>query len=419
VKDLTKVTFFTEHYLIGGAERYLCDLMSALDPAHYDVALISNPNPAFDRYLQARQLEHVPRQTVRIVPPAPGLGTSAPAAASGSRSDAPGRWQPAKAVVRGLWRNAALLPNLALLAATFRSARPDILHVNNGGYPGGETCRIAPIAARAAGVSTCVMTVHNLASPPAWPRWVERRIDARVGRSTAAILGMSGAVARALVEARGFSPEKVMSVDLGISPPQSDVPGRRKELGIPVGAVVVGMVGSFEPRKGQRWLVEAFARVGTREQGRDLRLCLIGGGETEPQVKAQVRDLGIQDKVVFTGYRADAAELSAAFDVVVVPSTGFEGQGYVILEAMAHGTPVIASAVGGFGETVAEGVTGLLVPPRNVAALAQAISRLVEDASLRQQMGAAGRKRYDERFTLAKMLEYTQRVYRAAPVRTA
>jgi glycosyltransferase involved in cell wall biosynthesis len=415
---VVNLAFYTENYLIGGAERYLSDLLGGLDSCSYEIVLLSNRNPAFKHYLVTRNLINIPHRVVPLLPPVPhwrGLRKTRPVetAADTERPKNTLRNQK-KDIGKGLWRYTTIIPNLILLTAVFRSQPIDILHVNNGGYPAAETCRLAPLAARLAGIPICVMTVHNLAQPLHWPESVERKLDRLVEARLDAVIGMSKAVAESMQSDRGFDPRKVHAFDLGIDlarSQQNATQDWRAQMGVSPTATLIGTVGSFEIRKGHRYLIEAFHQIIGESKTNELYLVLVGNGETRPLIEQKVQKMGIESRVIFTGYRTDAAHLISAFDILVVPSTGFEGQGYVVLEAMAHAKPVIASRVGGFPETVVDGETGLLVPPANCTALAAALRRLLTDESLRQSMGAAGCRRYAERFTLGRLLANTQSLY--------
>lgn len=176
----------------------------------------------------------------------------------------------------------------------------------------------------------------------------------------------------------------------------------RQELGIPAEAKVVLYVGRFDPRKGIETLVRAIAQ--SRWQGNaDLRLIIAGGfrpGQSDglecDRIKGIVRELGLDWITVFPGRLTDAELPSyyAAANVCVVPSH-YEPFGLVAIEAMACGTPVIASKVGGLQFTVIPEVTGLLVPPQDEAAFAQAIDRILSNPAWAEQLGEIGQQRVE------------------------
>jgi glycosyltransferase involved in cell wall biosynthesis len=171
---------------------------------------------------------------------------------------------------------------------------------------------------------------------------------------------------------------------------------------------VIGEIARYCDVKGQRELIQALAEVpGTRLvlAGRDLER----GGAFADELEREAERMGVRDRVEL-GFRDDVGELLDELDVVALPSWT-EGLPMSVLEAMAHGRPVVATPVGGTPEVVADGETGLLVPPRDPTALAAALRRLVADPDLRRRLGDAGRRRVAERFTATAMEEQILEIY--------
>jgi len=181
-------------------------------------------------------------------------------------------------------------------------------------------------------------------------------------------------------------------------------------------ALVVGCVGRIKfVRKGQEVLVQAMAKL---KQGGILAKCLIVG-TTAPgnedhltRLERLIQDLGASGDVVLTGELADPKPAYAAMDVFVLPSAQPEPFGGVVLEAMAMRLPVIATAVGGSLDQVADGETGFLVQPGDADALTRKLDMLLRDAALRQRIGKAGRDRLERCFSIEQMVERIQAVYR-------
>ena len=174
---------------------------------------------------------------------------------------------------------------------------------------------------------------------------------------------------------------------------------------LPTDEPLVGNVARLAEQKGQRFLVEAAARVP------EARFAIVGDGELRGDLERRTHELGVADRVLFTGARDDVPDLLASFDVFAHPSL-FEGLCLAVIEAQAAGVPVVATPVGGIRETVIDGETGLLVPPRDPDRLAQAIRRLLGDPGLARRLAEEARRRVRERFSAERMVERTLALYR-------
>jgi len=184
---------------------------------------------------------------------------------------------------------------------------------------------------------------------------------------------------------------------------------KRKDLGIQPDSLVVGFVGWLLPIKGVRFLVEAMA--GVVQQHPKSLLLLVGKGEKEKELRKQAENLGLTDNIHFLGWCQDVEEIMTGFDLFVLPSLN-EGMGRVLVEAMALGLPIVASSVGGIPDLVKNEQNGLLVPPADAAALARAISDLLEDKGKRKRMGEAG-KRMCRAYSAEAMMAQINDLYRS------
>ena len=176
----------------------------------------------------------------------------------------------------------------------------------------------------------------------------------------------------------------------------------------PAGTRIIGTVGHLAGQKGQRYLLEAIALL-TRKEPR-LGLVIAGDGALRADLEAQVAALGITAHVCFTGFRHNVLALMQSFEIFVF-SSYLEGLGTAILDAMALGKPVVATRAGGIPEAVQEGITGLLVPPRDSQALADALRYLLHHPERAQSFGEAGRQRVEHSFTVEQMVCGTLQAY--------
>ena len=180
------------------------------------------------------------------------------------------------------------------------------------------------------------------------------------------------------------------------------------EYPIPIDSPIVGVVARLEPEKGHQTLLDAWPAVIAAVP--KAHLLIVGEGSQREPLEAQARALGIESSVTFTGRRDDVPAVTAALDVAVLPSYR-EAQGLSILEAMALSRPVVASAVGGIPEMIENGQTGLLVPPRDPAALAAGIVRLLTDHPYADTLARAARDQVHDRFCVELMVRAIETIY--------
>jgi glycosyltransferase involved in cell wall biosynthesis len=216
-----------------------------------------------------------------------------------------------------------------------------------------------------------------------------------------------------VLESAGVERERLRLVYEGVPEP-ARVPGGREalaSLGVPQHAQVIGNVAALTGHKDHATLLEAMALVRARKP--DARLVICGEGELRGALEARARALGIADRVLFAGFRRDLDRLMPAFDVFCL-SSHLEGLGTSLLDAMALGLPVVATAAGGIPEAVEDGATGRLVAPRDARALADALAEALGDERQLAAWGEAGRRRYLECFTAERMVDETLRVIEEA-----
>lgn len=212
----------------------------------------------------------------------------------------------------------------------------------------------------------------------------------------------------------GFALDSMTSVPTGIDldrfapAPAGEQVRFRLQLGLPE-RPTLGIVATLRNWKGHAYLVRALASL--QERFPDWGLVIVGDGPQRQNLEQQVAAAGLKDKVHFAGNQENVEDWFRSFDVGTLPSYGDEGVPQSIMQAMACGLPVVSTPVGGIPEAVLAGETGLLVPPRDEAALAAALACLMSDTALRQQMGAAATARAQENFGLKKMLDRMEVVF--------
>jgi L-malate glycosyltransferase len=252
-------------------------------------------------------------------------------------------------------------------------------------------------------------TVHTLRRPQALSnRWL-------LTRGAAHLITVSSTLQRDLIEGLQVVPSRVTAIAGAVDTLRfhPDLLGDkfRRASSLSSTTPLVGIVARIAPSRGHLTLIDAFAQVRTAIP--TARLVIVGKGEFRPQVEQRIRQLGLTEAAIFTGYREDdLPEVLAALDVFVLLAPGSEGSCRAVLEAMAVGKPVVAARVGALQEIVLDGETGLLIEPHAPIALAHAISRLLRAPEQARQMGLRGRQRIERVFSRERQVDTVLRLYR-------
>ncbi len=288
------------------------------------------------------------------------------------------------------------------LSRLVRRLAPDVIHAHDA-----HAVAVASLARSLAGPGAtppliAARRVDFHIRGNAFSRWKYRRVDRFVCASAAI---------RDMLAGDGVPPERACVVHEGIETdrieraPALDL---HREFDLPAGCPIVGNVAALVPHKGQRHLVDAAAQV-VREVP-DARVLIVGAGELADALARQVGRLRLDGKVILTGFRSDVPSVLKGLDLFVMSSVT-EGLGTSVLDAMAAGLAVVGTRAGGIPESIVDGGTGLLAPPADARALAQAIVALLRDAPRRRRLGAAGRERARAAFSADRMVEETAAVY--------
>jgi glycosyltransferase involved in cell wall biosynthesis len=248
-----------------------------------------------------------------------------------------------------------------------------------------------------------VRTRHISAPVPrnALSRW----LYARATR----IVTAGEALKRDLIESTGVPAARIESVPTGADPnvyQPGDRQTVRTRLGLQPDATLIGIVATLRSWKGHRYLLQALPEGAT--------LVIVGDGPQREALEAQVRAAGLQSRVRFAGHQRDVVPWLQALDIFALPSYANEGVPQALLQAMLVGLPCVTTNVGSMAELATDGATALVVPPNDVEALRAALARLMSDAALREQLGAAARRHCAERMSYERMLDRMEAIYREA-----
>ncbi len=291
------------------------------------------------------------------------------------------------------------------LSRVIKRLRPDVVHAHDPH-----------------GVAMASVALSMLTRGEAPPLVASRRVDFRLKRNSFSrwkyrqvrlFLTSSDAIRQMLIH-DGVDPAAAVTVYEGIDVGRMahiEPANAHATFWLPHGAPLVVNVAALVPHKGQRHLIDAVPAVLRRVP--DARVLIVGEGPLHAELEQRIKHLHIQKHVFLTGFRSDVLAIIKGADLFVM-SSETEGLGTSLLDAMAAGKACVGTRAGGIPEVIAEGETGVLVPPRDPPALGAAIARLLDDAALRERMGAAGLARVQARFSVARMVQETLRAYSEA-----
>ena len=279
-----------------------------------------------------------------------------------------------------------------------RSGQIDVLCLNMQ-----RVLRIAGPAARLAGVKAVIPRVGSQAPLGGKPShvWAWKYV-------ANGIIANSRATGQTLLESASWlPPDRVRVIYNGLHLDRFAAnPGRREAaracLNTPVDVPVIGMIGELTTRKNHLLIVRQLPTLVKKFPG--LKLWILGAGDQEATLIAEAKRLGVSEHLVLAGFRTDVQELIPGMDVLAHPAL-MEGFGYVLVEAMAAGLPVVAADASNLPEIIDDGVTGWLLSPQDGALWADRLGELLADPEMARKMGDVGRRQARERFTFERMLD--------------
>jgi glycosyltransferase involved in cell wall biosynthesis len=250
-------------------------------------------------------------------------------------------------------------------------------------------------------------------------RFLDRNV---VARGSDVVLAVSERDREQMIEVERMRADRIRVLPNGIPAPDETGARVRGELGVPDGVAAIGAVGRLYEQKGYDDLISAVGLL-KRSTAQPFRCLIIGHGPEEERLQGMIDAQGLAEDVRLVGRRQDIADVIPALDIAVLPSK-YEGSPLAILEYMAGGAPIVATAVGGVPELIEDGVHGLLVRPEDPAALAAGMQSLLEDPELAARLGAAAKERQRANFDLDVVVRRLEDLYlelysssRAAPLR--
>lgn len=376
-----RITHVITRLIRGGAQRVVLTLLERLDRSRFRLELVTGPQTGSEGsfFPEAERL----RLPVRVIPE--------------------------------LTREVHLVRDAVAtvrLARHLRRSRPHIVHAHTS-----KACVVSTLAARAAGVPYVVLSPHGhifepRAGIPGVPTpgvrlGLLRDLTRVAQRCADRVVALSEEDLHEQLRYALAPRSRYRVIRNGIVLPPGPAQGPRAR--VPGRGPVVGSVGRLTREKGHGLLLDAVARLRPRCPG--LRAQIVGGGPDAENLRRRAQALGIAEAVEWRGHRADVFQELAAMDLYVHPAL-YEGQGLAILEAMACGRPVIATAVGGVPAVVRDGETGVLVPPHDPEAMARAIEALWRDPARAERLARSARAYVERTFPIRAMVQAYEQLYK-------
>jgi glycosyltransferase involved in cell wall biosynthesis len=364
---MRSIFYFTDTGNFGGAEQALLTLIAGLDRRRWQPTLVHHPEPGIKPLLEQARKHDVALWSVPRMP----LG----------------------------WGGAAQVPSFF---RALRAKRPAVFHAHLT-WPLG--CKYGLVGAVLARVPTVIATLHSfLEVPYGYATHIQQRL---LALGVGCYIAVSHEIGRQLGQTFRVPGCKIKvvhnAVSLGAFNGAADSSLRASLARANDGPLIL-TTARLDRLKGHSYLLQAAALVP------EALFILVGDGPERVRLEAQASELGLDNRVIFLGYRQDVPELLASCDLFVLPSL-LEGLPLAVLEAMAAGKPVIATQVGGTDEAVVDGKTGLLVPSADPMALACAIRKLLSDRPLAERLGVAGQARVRRHFSAESMVQRVTKIY--------
>ena len=368
-----KLLFVIDNLQFGGGERVFAQIIKGLPPEKYEISLASCPGGQFHQAIENRQVQFFPTDFSKRL-------------------------------------------NFSLISSLSEIVKKNEIKIVHG--QGARAEFYARLASRLAGkskyISTVAMPVEGFDVNPLkkkiyslFDRFSERFVDR--------FLVVSDVLRAKMIGEHGILAEKVVRIYNGIEVdhylPRGENGSRakiRNEFNIDADALLIGSVGRLVWQKGFEHLIQAMPRV--LNEFPQTKVLIVGEGPLRDDLEALAQKLNTEKHIIFANFRKDVKEILSAIDILILPSL-LEGFPMITLEGMAMKKPIIATAIDGIKEQIINGQSGVLIPPQDPKAMAEAIIRLGKDEDFAQHLGLEARRAVEEQFTVEKMVAETERVY--------
>jgi glycosyltransferase involved in cell wall biosynthesis len=289
--------------------------------------------------------------------------------------------------------------NLINLILLLIKTKPDIIHVNNGGYPGSKTCNIIVIANYLIGNSKIIYQINNQAL--AQKNYLNKKYDEFIDKKVTFFITASIMAKNDLIKKRHFTPNKILLINNCVYLPEItktklDI---TKELKIPNDSYLIVQVGFLTDRKGQKFIINAIHNIiKNKNELKDKIYCLlIGDGENEKLLNKQIIELNLSKNILLLGYKNNSEDYINASDLFVLPSIKNEDMPLVLLSALGYGKPILASDLAGISQVIKNNFNGILVNPNDKNfehELSKEIMRIYNDKNLHLLLSSNAKSTY-------------------------
>lgn len=296
--------------------------------------------------------------------------------------------------------------NIIVIFVLFKIVKPDILFINNGGYPAALACRNAVYSAKIAGIRKILFNVNNLALKR--NGFIAKREDEFIRNNVSYFITASLTAKMKLIENIGISEEKTIQVyntskELKANKHRNDL---LTEYQIPKDKFIITEVGLLTERKGQIYILRALKNI--KEKNKDvferIIVFLVGEGEDRTKLENYIKENGLDKNVILTGHRDDDTDFINAADIFVLPSNGSEDMPYVILYAMSLKKAIIATKSAGIVEEIRDGIDGILLDINEREKLSDSIIELINNKDMREYYAGNAYTRFIDYFSFEKII---------------
>jgi Glycosyltransferase len=304
--------------------------------------------------------------------------------------------------------------NFVIIYLALKRIKPDILHINNGGYPGARSCRTAVLCGKINRTKRIVFTINNLAKKR--KGLFESLIDVYINTHVDKFVTASLSAKQRLIINRLFTQAKIDTIPNTIFNDECLVFSKnqlRNEFNLSQEMLIIGSAGLLTKRKGYNVLINSIYKIKLKFPQLDFKVFIFGEGEDKCKLTELINQFELQDNIILAGYRKEILGYMSDFDIFVLPSIDDEDLPYVNLEAMLLGKPLIGTKVAGIVQQIDQNINGILINPNNSEELSEALIALMGDKEKRIKMGENSSLKYWEQFNYKMTMNKYYQLYQS------